>query len=194
MPTPRKHKIRKPREKIKGTSVIPVREKATKAPHKSDAKKKGNKPGSNGGGGKRNAKIFDEETLQQVESLASSGLSTTQIGAYYGISHSGVYTLQNRFPPLKLAIAKGRAIGIASVAQKLRQEAEAGNMQAAIFYLKAKGGWSEKVQIDITAKVEIEAATIQRIESLSPEQRSVRLKELDDLRNLENQVIDVEVV
>jgi len=67
-------------------------------------------------------------------------------------------------------------------------------MQAAIFYLKAKGGWSEKVQIDITAKVEIEAATIQRIESLSPEQRSVRLKELDDLRNLENQVIDVEVV
>lgn len=182
----------KPVEAKDDLTPIRVGEKRTKI--KPEQKKRGNKPGSNGGGGKRNAKIFDKTNLDLVASLAASGVSLSQIGAYFGISHSGIYTLKNRMPELQQAYEKGLATGIASVAQKVRQEAEAGNMQAAIFYLKAKAGWSEKVQVDVSTKIELEAATIERINNLNSEQRVARLQELKALRNLESETIDVEVV
>jgi len=194
MPTPRK--INKPRRRsprIKEHNLVPIGEIERRTPIKPNPAKRGNKEGSNGGGGKRNAKIFNEENLARVESLAASGLSVSQIGAYFGVSHAGIYSLKKRMPELQMSIDKGRAIGIGAVAQKLRTEAEAGNMQAAIFYLKAKAGWTEKVQVDVNATVAIDVATIERIESLTPLQRSTRLKELSDLRELESEVIDVDI-
>lgn len=49
------------------------------------------------------------------------------------------------------AIKKGRAIGLAKVANKLMDKALGGDTASIIFFLKTQGGWKEKQEVDITS-------------------------------------------
>ena len=94
-----------------------------------------------------------EIDLERVEELAGHGLTLEQIALDLGIS---VRTLHNRkrdFADFAQAIKKGRARGVVAVANKLWEAVEAGNLTAIIFYLKTRGGWSEKARLDVSGSV-----------------------------------------
>src|ERR1700757_3628879 len=87
--------------------------------------------------------------LDQVEALASSGLTYTQIADALGIH---VHTLMRKRSQLEAfaeALKRGRAKGISAVANKLWQLAVGGNVVACIFFLKCQAGWREVQQVDV---------------------------------------------
>ena len=88
--------------------------------------------------------------LERVQELASRGLTLEQIAVALGISPRTLYNRRRKFAEVADAIKKGRALGVAAVASKLWEAAMAGNITAIIFYLKTRGGWSEKAQIDVS--------------------------------------------
>ena len=83
------------------------------------------------------------ENLEQVESLASRGLTLEQIAACLGIHVSTLYEKKKEYSDFAEAIKRGKAKGIAHVANKLIANAEAGNVTAQIFFLKTQAGWKE---------------------------------------------------
>lgn len=88
--------------------------------------------------------------LKRAEALAARGLTLEQIAVSLGI---GVRTLsrhKRQEADLAEAIKRGREKGIATVANKLFESAMDGNTAAMIFFLKARGGWSEKIDISST--------------------------------------------
>lgn len=93
-----------------------------------------------------------EEQRKQVQSLAGFGLKHSQIAAVIlnkkgkGISED---TLQKYF---RQELDRGTPIAISKVAQSLFQKAIGngqGSVAAAIFFLKARAGWSEKYEHDV---------------------------------------------
>lgn len=101
--------------------------------------------------------VFNEEKIMQVEKLAAV-LSKVQLSDYFGIHDDTFRAVEKRQPEVKEAFSRGKARAIASVAGNLVNQAQNGNIAAAIFYLKTQAGWSE-------AKEEItENDTINRIQ------------------------------
>ena len=91
-----------------------------------------------------NKKEFD---LVEVERLASLGLSEEQIGLALGVSRATI-SRNKADDTFAAALKKGRASGIAHVANKLREQVDSGSVAATIFTLKAKAGWSESAEIE----------------------------------------------
>lgn len=92
--------------------------------------------------GGRPRKELTKEQVEQVGKLAAV-LNMDQIADFLGLSER---TLRRRFhddPRVLSAYEKGKAQAIAGVATNLIQQARAGNMTAAIFYLKTQAGWKE---------------------------------------------------
>jgi len=87
------------------------------------------------------------EVLSAVESAASRGLTDRQIGEFLGVSRATISRRKSDSEAFDTAIKKGRAQGIERVANALFQQALEGNTTAAIFYLKCRGGWSEKADL-----------------------------------------------
>jgi hypothetical protein len=90
-------------------------------------------------------KEFD---LDEVERLASLGLSEIQIGECLGVSRSTVQRNRAEGGAFEAAIKKGRSTGISTVANALHESAVGGNVTAAIFYLKCRAGWNESAEIE----------------------------------------------
>lgn len=91
-----------------------------------------------------------------VERLAAF-LTQDQIARALGI---GEKTFRRRLaedPELRAAYDRGRAMGVANVAQSLITQALNGNVAAAIFYLKAQAGWSEKSVVEHRGTLTLEA-------------------------------------
>lgn len=103
--------------------------------------------------GGRPTKVLTPEQIAQVETLGSV-LSIEQISDYFGISKQTFYKIMERQPEIKTQYDKGKAKAIGSVAKGLLQEAQKGNMTAAIFYLKTQAGWRETNNLDVTSKGE----------------------------------------
>ena len=87
---------------------------------------------------------------KRVEALASRGLSLEQIAVSLGFNVRTLLRHKKQESELSEAIKRGREKGIATVANKLFESAMAGNTAAMIFFLKARGGWSEKIDISST--------------------------------------------
>lgn len=85
---------------------------------------------------------------KQVEALASRGLTREQVAHNLGI---GVRTLQRRAnedPAFEEAYQRGKAKGIAKIANALFEKAVKGNTTAQIFFLKCNG-WKESSEVEV---------------------------------------------
>lgn len=91
-----------------------------------------------------------ELDLGEVERLAARGLTVKKIAEALGVSEATIYKRQRDSEEFKAAIKKGRAKGEADIADTLFEAAKAGNTAAMIFYLKARCGWSEKQEIEVS--------------------------------------------
>lgn len=95
-----------------------------------------------GEGGGRPTVKFDDAQVAQVEALAAV-LSKKQMADYFGIDENTLRAVEKRQPEVFQAYQKGRGKAIASVGTNLISQARAGNVSAAIFYLKTQAGWKE---------------------------------------------------
>ena len=86
--------------------------------------------------------VFSDEQIAQVEKL-SSVLSKVQLADYMGIHDDTFRAVEKRQPEVRAAFNRGKAKAIATVAANLVNQAQQGNIAAAIFYLKTQAGWSE---------------------------------------------------
>ena len=124
---------------------------------------------------------------EEVEGLALRGLSNNQIALVLGIDRATLYRKRKAFGDFDFAIKRGQAKAIAKVASKLYEAALAGNMVAAIFYLKAQGKWRDRhleiKKTDAEERVEeFERAreeTLKLIRAFTPAERETYLKLVD---------------
>ena len=87
--------------------------------------------------------ILDDLQIAQVEALANY-LPIEQVAGYFNISVSEFLDLQKKDKRVLRAYRKGKIRGVCKVATLLWQQMEAGNVAALIFFLKTRGGWSER--------------------------------------------------
>lgn len=114
--------------------------------------------------------VFDEKDIKEIESLASS-LSVAQIADYFKIGITTLYDVFKRQPLVSESYKKGKAIAIQRMANNLQEHAingGAGNMSAAIFYLKTQARWSEAVP-----ETKVEDQIVE-----TPEEREVRMEDI----------------
>lgn len=98
-----------------------------------------------------------EEIIKTVESYASLGMTQQQIADSLGIHIATLCDKKNEFVEFNEAIKRGKAKGIAFVANKLRENVANANVTAQIFYLKSQAGWKEAQVIEHGGKVEVES-------------------------------------
>lgn len=89
------------------------------------------------------AVIFNDLQIAQVEALANY-LPIEQVAGYFNLSVSNFLDLQKKDERVLRAYRKGKVRGMCKVAELLWQQMEAGNVSAIIFFLKTRGGWSER--------------------------------------------------
>ena len=172
---------------------------AKKKKRKAAAVKK--KPGKRGRKPQVNP-FTTEKELDRLAKVAGYGLTMEQVAGAFGMSRATFYNLMADHPEIRDRLEQGRASAVKTVAGKLYNKAIKGDLAAIIFFLKSKGGFSERHDfnhshtggIEINHKVDI--ATVQRIEQMSPEQRAQRLTELRAIesRQQDMETVDVQVV
>jgi len=82
--------------------------------------------------------------LLEVERLAAMGLNKEQIATAMGKAASTLYARQSDLPDFLEAYKKGRAQGIARVANALYEKAMSGDTVAMIFWMKCNAGWRDR--------------------------------------------------
>ena len=87
--------------------------------------------------------ILDDLQIAQVEALANY-LSIEQVAGYFNLSASDFLDLQKKDERVLRAYRKGKIRGVCKAALLLWEQMEAGNVTALIFFLKTRGGWSER--------------------------------------------------
>ena len=100
------------------------------------------------------ARVLTEEEKMHVEALASV-LTSEQIADYLGIARQTFYDIMERDPSVSVRYKKGRAKAVGNIAQNLLQQAQKGNITAAIFYLKTQAGWHETQILEAAKGVSI---------------------------------------
>lgn len=93
----------------------------------------------------RPKKNIEDKDLRIVEDMAGRGARLDAIATVIGISSSTLDRWLQR-EDIRAAYDKGRAIATDHVAQSLYNQAIGGNVAAAIFWLKAQAGWTDKPQ------------------------------------------------
>lgn len=88
--------------------------------------------------------IPTEEKRKLVRTLSAVGITYEDIASKIDISSD---TLVKHY---KKELLDGRVDANANVGQKLYQQANGGNTQAMMFWLKTRGGWSETNKHEIT--------------------------------------------
>ena len=85
----------------------------------------------------------------KVEQLAAQGLTERQIAESMGISRSTVQRRKASDEAFEAAIKAGASRGLEQVTNALWENATAkGNVAAAIFYLKNRGGWTDRAAVE----------------------------------------------
>lgn len=98
----------------------------------------------------RPQKTLEKDHLLQIEALAAY-LTKEQIADYLGIVRNTFDAIMERQPEVFEHYKRGKARAIGSVAKNLIQQAQEGNISAAIFYLKTQAGWREVQTLDHTS-------------------------------------------
>lgn len=91
--------------------------------------------------------------LEDVEGYAARGLTKDQIAWALGINPCTLYDKQNKYPELELALERGKATGVAIVANAHFIAATAqNNIAAQQFFLRTRGGFHEVQKTELTGK------------------------------------------
>lgn len=95
----------------------------------------------------RPKKTLSPEQVRQIETLAAV-LTLDQIADFLGMGERTIRRRMREDARVLAAYEKGKAAAIAGVASNLIQQAKAGNVTAAIFYLKTQAGWKETDRVE----------------------------------------------
>lgn len=93
-----------------------------------------------------------ELELRQVEKWASQGLTLEQISWNLGINPATLYKHKRLNTELAESLKKGQSRGVQQISNALFNSALEGNITAQIFFLKCKGGWTEKPELQPEAE------------------------------------------
>lgn len=104
--------------------------------------------------------------LSEVEAMASVGMTTKQIADALKLPPSVFGKLIKNDPTVQEAIDQGTSRGIKMVTDSLFGMALKGNVAAAIFFLKNKGGWADKQELDQRLQVETKMSFDDAVEAL----------------------------
>ena len=101
---------------------------------------------------KRGRKPFEitPEVIAKAEALAAQGLTLDQIALVLGIATGTLCAKKSEIIELDEAIKRGKAKGVATIANALFDKAKEGDNTAMIFYLKARAGWRDN-HVDLTS-------------------------------------------
>lgn len=97
---------------------------------------------------------FPKVDLDEIEMMASVGMTTQQIAEALHIAPSLFGRMQKNDPYIVEAVDRGKARGVKMVTDSLFQNAMKGNVAAQIFWLKNRGAWQDKQELDQNLKVE----------------------------------------
>lgn len=92
----------------------------------------------------------------KIEALASRGLTMDQVCHNLGINRRTFYVHRQKDPALEEAYERGKAKGIAQVANVLYEKAIAGDNYCIMLFLKCRGGWSENTSVSVTNNTPIQ--------------------------------------
>lgn len=98
---------------------------------------------------------IDDELLQKAESLAAQGLNMEEIAYSLNMGASTLYEKKRDYPELVEAIERGKAKGIAQISNRLFNKALGGDNTCMIFYLKARAGWRDNIDVNLTGNTTI---------------------------------------
>ena len=89
----------------------------------------------------------------QVEALASNGLTMKQIAHCLGFGRTKLYRLKDSKEDIRDALKRGRAKGVSVVANALYTSALEGNVIAQIFYLKNRSPneWHDRKELHVSS-------------------------------------------
>lgn len=104
--------------------------------------------------------------LDEIEMMASVGMTTKQIAEALHINPSVFGRLLTNDPVVQEAVDRGLARGIKMVTDSLFQNAMKGNVAAQIFWLKNKGQWADKQELDQRLQVENKMSFETAVEAL----------------------------
>lgn len=93
--------------------------------------------------------------------MAGIGIPQEDIAAAIGITRA---TLRKHF---REELDTGRVRTITKVADSLVRQALAGNMTAAIFYLKTQAGWTETSRLEHSGKIDVSKLSDEQLEALA---------------------------
>lgn len=104
--------------------------------------------------------------LDEIEMMASVGMTTKQIAEALHVNPSVFGRLLANDPVVQEAVDRGTARGVKMVTDSLFQNALKGNVAAQIFFLKNKGGWADKQELDQRLQVENKMSFENAVEAL----------------------------
>ena len=104
--------------------------------------------------------------LSEIEMMASVGMTTKQIADALRIPPTTMGKLIKNDPTVQEAIDRGVSRGVKMVTDSLFNLALKGNVAAAIFWLKNKGGWQDKQELDQRLQVETKLSFEDAVEAL----------------------------
>ncbi|MCU7833704.1 MAG: hypothetical protein KZQ83_00515 [gamma proteobacterium symbiont of Taylorina sp.] len=81
--------------------------------------------------------------LDNIEELASQGLSHDEVSRLLGMAGRTLYKHRQFNPEVEAAYQSGRKTAITTVANELYERAIYGDTEAMIFFLKCRIGWKE---------------------------------------------------
>lgn len=87
--------------------------------------------------------VLNDEQIKLCEKYGAVGLNNDQLAGIFEVSPRTFDEIMVRQPEVARAIKRGRGNGVFKIGGTLFQKAAAGNITAAIFYLKTQGRWVE---------------------------------------------------
>lgn len=92
--------------------------------------------------------------LEIVMKCAALGMTQAETASYVGLCRASFYSRMAKDPALQEAWEMGKSQGVFKAASVLSEMVEEKVPQAVFFFLKCKGGWSEKNEVNVNGSIE----------------------------------------
>ena len=92
--------------------------------------------------------------LELVMKCAALGMTQAETASYVGLCAASFYSRMAKDPALQEAWEMGKSQGVFKAASVLSEMVEEKVPQAVFFFLKCKGGWSEKNEVNVNGSIE----------------------------------------